>query len=100
MRFDCSKRLTLELDLVLNNKGVVLVVYGLGEFGRDGVVSSLVLDDEALVALNALENGRLLDRPGTNVRPLLVIGLDVLLCVRRLPSALPVVCELLEERCL
>jgi hypothetical protein len=64
------------------------------------VVSSLVLDNETLVALNALQDGRLLDGPGTNVRPLLIIGLDVLLRVRGLPSALPVVCELLKERSL
>jgi hypothetical protein len=61
------------------------------------VVSSLVLDDQTLVALDALEDGGLLNGPGTNVRPLLVVGADILLCVRRLPSALPVVCELLEE---
>ena len=64
------------------------------------MVSSLVLDDKTLVALNALQDGRLLDGPGTNVCPLLIVGLDVLLCVRGLPSALPVVCELLEERSL
>jgi hypothetical protein len=60
-------------------------------------VSSLVLDNETLVALDALQDSGLLDGPGTDVRPLLVVGLDVLLCVRGLPSALPVVCELLEE---
>lgn len=91
------KSLTLELDFVLNNKRVVLVVNRLGEFGGDGVVSSLVLDDQALVTLHALEHGRLLNGPGSNVCPFLVIGLDILLCVRRLPSVLPVVCELLEE---
>jgi hypothetical protein len=95
-----AKRHTLELDLVLNNKGVVLVVNGRGELGRDGVVSSLVLDDQTLVTLHALQHGGLLDGPGTNVRPLLIVGLDILLCVRRLPSVLPVVCELLEEWCL
>jgi hypothetical protein len=61
------------------------------------VVGSLVLDDQALVALDALEDGGLLDCPGTDVGPLLVVGLDVLLGVRGLPSALPVVCELLKE---
>jgi hypothetical protein len=88
---------TLELDLVLDNEGVILVVNGLGELGGDGVVSSLVLDNQTLVTLHALQHGRLLDGPGTNVRPLLIVGLDVLLRVRRLPSGLPVVCELLEE---
>jgi len=94
----CSRLLTLKLDLVLNDKSVLLVVNGLGELGGDGVVSSFVLDDQALIALHALEHRRLLDGPGADVCPLLVVGLDVLLCVRGLPSVLPVVCELLEER--
>jgi hypothetical protein len=90
--------LTLELDLVLNNEGVTLVVNGLGELGRDGVVGSRVLDDQALVALHTLQHGRLFNRPSADVGPFLIVGLDVLLCVRGLPPALPVVCELLEER--
>ena len=64
------------------------------------MVGSLVLDDQSLVALHTLEYGRLLDGPSTNVCPLLVVGLDVLLCVRGVPSGLPVVGELFEERCL
>lgn len=60
-------------------------------------MGSLVLDDETLVALDALQDSGLLDGPVADVGPLLVVGLDVLLCVRGLPSALPVVCELLEE---
>ena len=64
------------------------------------MVSSLVLDDETLVALNALQDGGLLDGPVADVCPLLIVGLDVLLCVRGLPSVLPVICELLEERSL
>lgn len=95
-----NDRLTLKLDLVLNNEGVVLVVNGLGELGGDGVVSSLILDDKTLVTLHTLQNSRLLDGPVADVCPLLVISLDVLLCVRSLPSSLPVVCELLEERSL
>jgi hypothetical protein len=82
----------------LYNKGVALVIDGLGELGGDGVVSSLVLDDQSLVALHALQNRGLLNGPCADVCPLLVIGLDILLRVRRLPSVLPVVCELLEER--
>jgi len=74
-------RLTLQLDLILNNKRVVLVVNGLGELGGDGVVSSLVLDDQSLVTFHALQHGWLLHCPGTDVRPLLVVGLDVLLCM-------------------
>jgi hypothetical protein len=64
------------------------------------MMSSLVLDNQSLVALHALEYRRLLDGPSTNVCPLLIVGLDILLCVRGLPSGLPVVGELLEERCL
>src|SRR5690242_1556688 len=90
-------RLTLKLNLVLNDQGVVLVVDRLGELGGNGVVSSLVLDDKTLVTLNTLQDGGLLDGPVADVSPLLVIGLDVLLCVRGLPSVLPVICELLEE---
>ena len=89
---------TLELDLVLDNQGVTLVVDDLGEFGRDGMVGSLVLEDESFVAFHALEHRRLFHRPGTDVGPFLVVSLDVLLCVRRLPPAFPVVCELFEER--
>ena len=87
----------LELDLVLDNEGVVLVVDGLGELGGNGVMSSLVLDNKTLIALNTLEDSGLLDSPVANVRPLLIVGLDVLLCVRGLPSGLPIVCELLKE---
>lgn len=89
--------LTLKLDFILYNKGVVLVVNGLGKFGGNGVMSSLVLDNKALVTLHAFEDGGLLHRPGANVCPLLVISLDILLCVRGLPSVFPVVCELFEE---
>lgn len=87
----------LRLDLVLDHKGLALVVNLLGELGRDGVVSGRVLDDQTLVALNTLEDGGLLDRPLANVGPVLV-GLGViLLCVRTLPPGLPVVGELLKE---
>jgi hypothetical protein len=89
--------LTLELDLVLNNEGVALVINGLGELGRDGVVGSCILDDQALVAFHTLQHRRLLDRPGANVGPFLIVSLDILLGVRGLPPALPVVCELLKE---
>ena len=88
---------TLKLDLILNHKGVVLVVNGLGEFGRNGVVGSLVLDDQSLVTLHALQHGRLLNRPSANVSPLFVVGLDILLRVRGLPSGFPVIGELLQE---
>ena len=72
---------TLKLDFVLNNKGVIFVVNGLGELGGDGMVSRLVLDDQSLVTLHTLQYGRLLNGPSTNICPFLVIGLDVLLRV-------------------
>ena len=87
----------LGLNLILDHQGLPLVVNLLGELGGDSVVSSRVLDDQTLVALNTLEDSGLLDRPLANVGPVL-IGLGViLLCVRALPSGLPVVGELLKE---
>lgn len=91
---------TLELGLVLNNQSLALVVNLLGELGGDGVVSGLVLDNQALVALHSLVDGGLLDGPLADVRPLLLLlacALEVLLCVGRLPSCLPVIGELLKE---
>lgn len=64
------------------------------------MVSSRVLNDKTLVALNALENGGLLNSPLANICPLLLVlasVLHVLLGVRGLPSRLPIVCELLKE---
>jgi len=55
----------------------------------------LVLEDQTLVAVHAAKNRGLLDRPGSDILPLL-LGL-LLLGVRDAPSALPVVGELLEE---
>lgn len=72
---------TLKLDLVLNDEGLVLVVDLLRELGGDGVVSGLVFEHETLVALNALENTGLLNGPGADIRPFLLGGLVVLLCV-------------------
>lgn len=51
------------------------------------MVGSLVFQDEALVAIDALEHCRLLDGPCADVGPLLLGRLVVdLLGVRRLPS--------------
>lgn len=85
----------MELGFILNNKSLVRVVNGLGELGRDGVVGSLVLENKTLVALDGAEDSGLLDRPGADVGPFLLGAL--LLGVRRLPSRVPVVGELLEE---
>ena len=46
----------LELCLVLDNQSLVGVVNGLGELGRDGVVSGLVLENQTLVTLNTAED--------------------------------------------
>lgn len=94
-------RLTLKLDFILDDKSLVLVVKLLGELGRDGMVGSRVFDNQALVALDALVLGGLLDGPFTDICPLLLLVLvgarQVLLGVGRLPALLPVVGELLEE---
>jgi hypothetical protein len=81
----------------LNNEGLALVVNLLGELGRDGVVRSGVLQHQTLVALNALEDGGLLDGPLSNVGPVLLRLGILLLGVRWSPSLLPVVGELLQE---
>lgn len=46
----------MELGLVLNDQGLALVVNSLGKLGRDGVVSSLVLENETLVTLDTAKN--------------------------------------------
>lgn len=89
--------LTLELNLILNNQGLILVVNLLGELGRDGMVSGGVLDHQTLVALNALQHGGLLDRPFTDVGPILLRLGILLLRVGGSPSGVPVVRELLQE---
>lgn len=92
--------LTLELDLVLDNEGLALVVNLLGELGRDGMVSSGVLDNETLIALHSLVDDGLLDGPLADVGPFLTLLVGagrVLLRVRGLPSLVPVVGELLKE---
>lgn len=100
--FTVDAKLTLKLHLVLNNEGLALVVNLLGELGRDGVVSGGVLDDKTLVALNSLVLVGLLNSPLANVGPFLFLlslvgAASVLLGVRRLPSRLPVIGELLQE---
>jgi hypothetical protein len=63
---------SLELDLVLDDEGVIFVGNGLLKFAGDGVVGSLVLEDETLVALDTAKNGGLLDGPLAVVSPLLL----------------------------
>ena len=62
----------MQLNLILDDKSLALVVNLLGELGRDGVVSSSILGDEALVANQATVDGRLLNRPLANVGPFLL----------------------------
>ena len=91
---------TLKFDFVLDNQVLALGINWLGELRRDGVVSSLVLDNETFVAFHALQNHRLLDRPGADILPLLLRRLVRLLFgVRCFPPRVPVICELLEEGC-
>lgn len=89
----------MELDLILDNEGLALVVNLLGELGRDGMVSSWVLDHQALVALHSLEDMWLLYSPLSDVRPFFIFvgALGVLLGVGRLPAGVPAICELLDE---
>jgi len=62
------------------------------------VVGSRVLHNETLVALHSLQDGRLFDRPFTNVGPFLVRLGVLLLSMRWSPPGFPVVGELLKER--
>ena len=89
----------MKLDFVLDNKSLALIVDLLWELGRDGMMSSWVLDDKTLVALHTLEDMRLLYSPFSDICPFLVLvrALGILLGVGWLPSSLPIVCELLNE---
>ena len=74
----------LKLDLILHHESVVFIRDGLVELGRDGVVGSLVLQNQALVAVNPSERSGLLDLPLSHVLPLL-LGV-LLLRIGPLPS--------------
>jgi hypothetical protein len=90
----------LKLDFILDNESFALVLNLLWEFGRDGVMGSGVLYDKTLITLHALEDMRLLDSPLSDVCPFLILlarAFSILLSMGRLPSGLPIVCELLEE---
>lgn len=65
-------KLTLWLNFILNNEGLALVVNLLGELGRDGVMCSGVLQHQALVAFDALEDSRLFNRPFSDVGPVFI----------------------------
>jgi hypothetical protein len=92
--------LTLQLHLVLDDEGLALVLDLLGELGGDGVVSGGVLNHQALITLDALEDMGLLYGPLSNVGPLLVLLVGaggVLLSGGRLPAGIPAIGELLKE---
>lgn len=64
-------------------------------------MSSGVLHDQPLVALDAFIDMRLLDGPFAHVGPLFILirSLCVLLGMRRLPSGLPIIGELFYKVC-
>lgn len=66
--------LTLKLDFILNDQILTLRVNGLGEFGRNGVVSSRVLHNKTFVAFHAFVDSGLLYSPLTNICPFLIVG--------------------------
>ena len=88
---------SLEFDLILHHERLALVVDGLGEFGRNGVMSGFVLEHETLVAGHSFENGWLFDVPGSDVLPFF-LGV-FLFGMGSLPPIGPAFSELLEERC-
>lgn len=90
--------LTLRLDLVLDYQGLPLVVNLLGKLGGNGMMSSGTLRDKTLVARNARQNSRFFNSPFANVSPVLVRLGVLLLSVRRSPSRLPIIGELLKKR--
>jgi hypothetical protein len=63
------------------------------------MVSSCILNYQALITFHSLEDMWLLDSPLSNVCPFLVLigAFGVLLSVRWLPAAFPVLAKLLNE---
>jgi hypothetical protein len=90
----------LWFNLVLDHQGLALVVNLLRELGGDGVMGSGVLHDQTLVAIDTLQDSRLFHGPFTNVGPFVLRLGIILLRGRRLPTRLPVIGELLQERSL
>lgn len=64
------------------------------------MVSSWVLDNKTLVAFNGQELRWLLNGPLANVCPVFFALGVLLLGLGDLPSAFPIICELLKERSL
>ena len=93
-------RLTLKLYLILDNKGLALVVNFLRELGRDSVMGGGVLYHKALITFHTLIDMWLFNSPLADICPFLVRfirAFHVLLSMGRLPSIFPAICELLQE---
>lgn len=63
------------------------------------MMSGWVLDDQALISLNGLEDMGLLDRPLADICPFFGSLRIFFLCVRRFPARLPVIGKLFKEIC-
>lgn len=84
----------LQFDLILDDEGLALVVDSLREFGRDGMVSSGVLENQALVANDSRKDLWLFDSPFTDIGPVLFALGVLLLGVGGCPSGVPIIGEL------
>ncbi len=62
----------LKLDLVLNDQSLTLVIDCRGKFCGNGMMSSRVLDNKPFVARNTWKDLGLLDRPFSNILPVLI----------------------------
>lgn len=91
-------KLTLRLDLILNNQGLALVINLLREFRRDSMVGGRVLYNETLVSVDTLEDSGFLNGPFTDVGPVLFRLGVILLRMGWRPPRFPIIGELLEER--
>ena len=90
-------QLTLEFDLVLNHQGLALIVNFLGKFGRNGMMGRWIFHYQSLVAVDTLKDSGFLHSPGSNIGPVFFCFRVLLLCMRRRPSRIPVIGELLQE---
>jgi hypothetical protein len=95
MLFNTQYR-TLKFDFILNNQWLALCIDRLREFGGDGMMSGLVLDDETFVTNNTTEDMWFLNGPIADVGPLFLSTLFLFLFgMRWLPPCVPIISELL-----
>jgi hypothetical protein len=86
----------LKLDFILDNQGFALCIDGLWELGRDGMMSSLVFDNETFVTFHTIEDTGFFNSPVANIGPLFLGALLLFLFgMRRFPPCVPVIGELL-----